>query len=161
MDWNLLMRHDCLKDAAELNDILLSNISAVCRCVRKSTQTYKFAFELLSTPSEINNYITRMKNRNVRDIKPISDETRQKLSESHKNCLPWNAGMKLGKLSPEHLEKTRNYKKIYQYDMNDNLIGEYASIKSAKELTGSSSISRCAKGRISHSGGFKWRYTKI
>lgn len=60
----------------------------------------------------------------------VSEETKRKMSET-----------KLGKCSDkqrEHLLKLTvgQSKKIYQYDTNFNLIGEYNSIKEASKITG-------------------------
>lgn len=67
-------------------------------------------------------------------------ECRKKASESRIN----------GKMS----------KRVYQYDMNMNLIGEYPSIAEVKRVFGynSSKISLCARGKRKSAYGYVWKY---
>lgn len=53
-----------------------------------------------------------------------------------------------------------HYKKIGQYNQNEELIAIYSSIKEASEKTGVSytGIIKCAKGNIKTSGDYKWHY---
>ena len=53
----------------------------------------------------------------------------------------------------------KNFKKVIQLDLNDNVLNEFESIKQAGQETGvfATSISACCNGRIKSSGGFKWR----
>lgn len=54
-------------------------------------------------------------------------------------------------------------KKIFQYDINNNLIKEWKSLSEAGRKIGicPQSICECAKGKIKTSGGFIWRYENI
>lgn len=64
-----------------------------------------------------------------------------------------------------HLFKTipgwKNRKKIYQYDLQDNLIKEWESITIAENETGITNISRCCLSNYRTAGNFKWKYTKL
>ena len=53
----------------------------------------------------------------------------------------------------------KNFKKVIQLDLNDNVLNVFESIKQAGQETGvfATSISACCNGRIKSSGGFKWR----
>ena len=53
----------------------------------------------------------------------------------------------------------KNFKKVIQLDLNDNVLNTFESIKQAAQETGvfATSISACCNGRIKSSGGFKWR----
>lgn len=53
---------------------------------------------------------------------------------------------------------TKKNIKIKQYDMDGNYIRTYDSIVIAKEKTGATNISACAKGNRPQSGGYVWRY---
>jgi len=58
--------------------------------------------------------------------------------------------------------KPRLYKKVYQYTTDGVFIREFNSRKEASELTGchGSAITNCCNGKIKHTKGFLWRYTK-
>jgi group I intron endonuclease len=90
--------------------------------------------------------------------KPRSENGKKNISDSHKGQIPWNKGLKY-KADPTVVEK--QMKKVYQYDMNDNFIAEYKSIKEAKELTKIGNISHVCVGKRISSGGFKWSFTKL
>ena len=51
-------------------------------------------------------------------------------------------------------------KTVLQFDLNDNLLKEYASIRQAERETGfrHSSISACGKGKLKQAYGYKWKY---
>lgn len=69
------------------------------------------------------------------------------------------------------IDKQREYqielnlmgKKVYQYTMNGELIGEYKSAREAQRQTGvdCSSISHCCRGEQKSSHSFVWSYTPI
>ena len=58
------------------------------------------------------------------------------------------------------LNAQAHYKQIGQYDLNNNLIQIFDSIKEASEYTGVSytGIIKCAKGKIHTSGNYIWHY---
>lgn len=62
--------------------------------------------------------------------------------------IRWNKGKKTG---------NKCAKKIGQYDLDNNLIREWSSIKEAQQCTGAS-IKHCLSGRNKTSGGFIWKY---
>ncbi len=54
---------------------------------------------------------------------------------------------------------------VYQYDMNDNYLNKYGSIRIAAQLNNiiESNISQCANNHkhYYHAGGYKWKFKKI
>ena len=109
--------------------------------------------------------------------KPITDETRKKLSEvnkgrklseEHKKKL--SESKQGNKLSEETKQKIKNSrlkginnpksKKVEQYDIDNNFITIFNSIsEAAKECnTFHSSISACCHGKKKTSGGFIWKF---
>ena len=52
----------------------------------------------------------------------------------------------------------KNFKKVIQLDLNDNVLNEFESIKQAGQETGvsRSNISSCCNGKLKSAGGFKW-----
>ena len=82
-----------------------------------------------------------------------------------KGMKPWCTGIKL---SEEHIEKlkiadrTLSYKPVLQFDMNDNYIREFSSLKEAMELTKVnkqyiSNVCKKHKG-FKSAGGYKWKF---
>jgi len=66
-------------------------------------------------------------------------------------------------LKPKINKGTIQPKKVYQLDLQGNLINEFASVNEAKRQTGISNglISECAcGGRLNQAGGYKWSYEK-
>lgn len=57
----------------------------------------------------------------------------------------------------------RHSREIYKYDLNDNFICKYDSLKEAAEDNNilQSNISHAASGRYKYSGGYKWKYGKV
>lgn len=54
-------------------------------------------------------------------------------------------------------------KKIYQMDLNDNIINTYKSISEAEKATGipNQTIGKAVLGKLKQSGGFKWKREEI
>lgn len=52
------------------------------------------------------------------------------------------------------------YKKIYQYDLQDNLIREWNSVKETQTIGGftASQVSNCCRGKIKTHKGYKWKF---
>ena len=89
----------------------------------------------------------------------LSQETKNKISNSHKNKV----------FTRETLEKMRKaklgkegYKKIsiIKYDLNMNKLKNYSSIREASKLNNilETSINNCLKNRSKTAGGFIWHY---
>lgn len=59
-------------------------------------------------------------------------------------------------------KKSPRAKKVYQYDLQGNLIGEYSSLITASKKTNTSrtSISSCLSGKYQMANGFIWFYEK-
>ena len=52
-------------------------------------------------------------------------------------------------------------KKVYQYDLNNNFIREYKSVREATKLNNNlHGVGGCCRGKIKTSGGFIWKYEK-
>jgi hypothetical protein len=49
-------------------------------------------------------------------------------------------------------------KKVYQFDLQGNLINEFNSTREAERQTKIENISRCALGKAKTAGGYKWSY---
>jgi len=85
--------------------------------------------------------------------KTVSEQTKQKLSEARrgeKNHMYGKTG-----------EKNHCSKKIYQHDLEGNLLGSFGSIWEASRhlnIKDSSNITKCARGKLKTAYGFKWSY---
>lgn len=82
-----------------------------------------------------------------------SSETKTKISKSNKNKTVSNE-------TKELLKKRKECKKVFQFDLNDNYIKEYPSIKEASRVNNldAATISRCCHNKKNTSGGFKWKF---
>lgn len=80
------------------------------------------------------------------------------LSDTHRINI--SLGMS-GKVRSKQHQLNQN-KSIVQYDLNNNIVAEYNSIKEAGVLNGifPSNISAVLRGKSSKSGGFFWKYKK-
>ena len=60
------------------------------------------------------------------------------------------------------ISRVRTYKKVYQYDKENNYIREFESSEIAENETGIKKINiqRCCQGRNITAGGYKWSYIK-
>ena len=74
--------------------------------------------------------------------KSRSEKTKQKISDSTKG------------------ENNHKSKRVYQYDLDENLIGSFGSVgEAAKYVEGyRTNIARCARGKLKTAYGFKWSY---
>lgn len=92
---------------------------------------------------------------------PRSEETKRKISETHKR----NGKNKGRKLTPEQRQKysdaSTSKKSVAQIDLSSgDIINVFDSLIEASQFTGTSytGITKCCKGRIKYSGGYKWQY---
>jgi group I intron endonuclease len=87
---------------------------------------------------------------------------REKTKEAYKNGFTGRKGLKS---SEEHIRKFKESKSlvVFQYDLNENFIKEFVSIKEASVITSSSSSGICqvCKGNRLTSNGFIWKYKSI
>lgn len=62
----------------------------------------------------------------------------------------------------KYTPKPGNRKTVYQYDLNNNLIGIYESTMEAERITGCNHrhISECCNGKLATHGGFIWSYSE-
>jgi hypothetical protein len=92
-----------------------------------------------------------------------TDEQKQRMritSKGKENLLNWQINNK-GKMREMALSASLSQvKKINQLDKDGNFIKEWGSITEASKGTGAvmHCISKCAKGVLKTSGGFKWEY---
>lgn len=119
------------------------------------------------TQSYNNNYGTRRdKISEANKKRVVSDQTRQKMSITHKNISD-ETRMKMSKA---HKGKVHNsdwnnavarskMKRVLQFDLNDNMIAEFDSLKEASEITKVcvSSISSNIHGKRKTAGGYIWK----
>jgi group I intron endonuclease len=101
---------------------------------------------------------------------PRTDETKQKISESHRGEKSYMYGKPKSEETRQKIseakkgEKNPRSKRVYQYDLEGNLLGSFASTGDAmRKIDNGSKISECARGnpRYKTVGGFKWSYNKI
>lgn len=92
---------------------------------------------------------TREKLRRANTGKKQSDEARKRISEANK-------GRWVGKKSP-------SAKKVYQYDLDGNLVKEWGSQSDAARFyhCDQSKISECASGKKKQIKGFVWRNERV
>lgn len=84
----------------------------------------------------------------------VSEEKRRKISETSKNR----------KMSLEAKEKISNKvsKKIYQYDLQGNLINSYKNAREANKMTNINyaNISSCCNGKRNKAGNYYWSFER-
>lgn len=94
----------------------------------------------------------------------FSEETRIKLSKSHKGKKTWNNGKTniysketIRKMSESH--KGQKTIQVSKYDLNENYIRTYNSITEAKiQNPKCSNIVKVCRGERKQAGGFIWKY---
>ena len=86
--------------------------------------------------------------------KPLSDETKRKMSEAHK-----------GKCPPQYVleaAKQVRQRRVYQYTLDGELVREYYPLKSVEEHGFNyKCVIRCCNGQRKTYKGFKWSYTPL
>ena len=94
-----------------------------------------------------------------------SEETKKKISESHKGKKHPNYGKHRSEETRKKISEARtNGKKskpVLQINKDTNeIITEYPSLREVERQTGfnNSSISQCCRGKYKTCGGFKWQY---
>ena len=119
------------------------------------------------------NKLTQEQKEHLRKInlgKKYSEETKKKKSESLKGkSTAWLTGRKQSK---ETIQKRREHwagannpraKRVYQYDLGGNLVGEYSCMEEARKALGvskSAHISQCCAGKRGKAYGYMWSYKK-
>jgi len=93
---------------------------------------------------------------------PSIDRLNDTLGYSFDNIqvVTWDENNKLGHIRERNGETTRRCKSVLQYDLDNNFIKEYYSLKTAEIATGvrNGNISHCCKGNYKSSGGFIWKF---
>lgn len=87
------------------------------------------------------------------------ETTKKAVSDANKRRI-WTEEMRL-KISKTIKEKNIHNKGVNQYNMNNELIASYKSIKEASEITkiSHSCISRVCRGDRNKSGGYIWKFS--
>lgn len=102
---------------------------------------------------------------------PQTEETRRKISAAHKGKVlseeqkrylsEINKGKKM---PPDHIEKLRllRIRRVEQYDLDGNKVGEYESLKAAADANNTwyQSIRACCVGTVHKAGGYIWRFAE-
>lgn len=106
--------------------------------------------------------------RQINRGKHHSLETKQKISRSHIGMsTAWLTGRRASEETRQKMstkrsgEKNPRARKVYQFDLEGNLIAEYAYMNAAKDALGlksTSHISRCCCGQRNKAHGFRWSY---
>jgi group I intron endonuclease len=92
--------------------------------------------------------------------KNMSKETRQKMSEAHLE-IPMSKETRLKMSNSKKGEGNHASKRVYQYGLEGNLLGSFASSGEAKrhlDEKSDTNIRRCVRGEQNTAYGFKWSY---
>lgn len=101
---------------------------------------------------------------------PRTDETKLKISEAHRGEKNHMYGKTLSEETKRKMSESKRGEKnctskiVYQYDLEGNLLGSFASVGEAiRQIVNGSKISACARGnpRYKTAGGFKWSYDQL
>lgn len=89
--------------------------------------------------------------------KKASDETRRKMSESHKGLLSGEKNPMYGVTGSKH----HAAKSVEQYTKDGAFVRRWGAIADIERELGiaHNSVSRCCKGKLKSCGGFIWRYS--
>jgi len=104
--------------------------------------------------------------------KKHSEETKKKMSEKHKGKILTQEHINNIKKSTKGIVKNQEWKDkisnnhsmnkpILQYDLDENFIKEWSSVKTVCKSNSKlcySTICKCASGGLKSSGGYKWKY---
>ena len=89
----------------------------------------------------------------------LSEETKKKISEANKGKTPPNKGKPMSEEEKKKLRNGKRSKKVLQLSLTGELIREYPSTHEC-ERNGfnRSSVAACCKGKRKSAYGFKWQY---
>lgn len=97
-----------------------------------------------------------------------SEQTKEKMSIVHKGkSTKWLTGLKASDVTRAKMSAQRKgalnvrARKVYQYDLDGNLVAEYEYMNLAKDalgLTNTSHISQCCNGKRNKAYGYVWSY---
>lgn len=150
------------------------NNSSRCRLIRRAIQKYgwdNFEKDYYECPDEDLNFDEELLVREMGTLSPrgynlregggsngkLSEETKKSIGKAHLGKTHTDeTKKKIGKNNP-------NSKRVYQYDLEGNLLGSFESTLEASRYfkkSQSTSISRCANGvkGFETAYGFKWSY---
>ena len=91
----------------------------------------------------------------------MSEEAKNKISESKKGTVAWNKGKKTGPMKKEHIINSANAHKkpVIMLDKERNIIKEYAgAVDAKKDGFNSDSISLVCRGKGKTHKGYKWEF---
>ena len=137
LDGVFLKRYGSVKEASEKNGISRSSIESSGRGLTKTGSGFTWRYEY-------DGFIEK--------IDPIVNET----SGRKKGSVSWNKGVKYP------IGCYGNPKKIYQYSLKGEFLGEWdcISVIADKLKLNRGGIENCALNKTKSSGGFIWRYEK-
>jgi group I intron endonuclease len=127
---------------------------------KKLSEEHKAKIKLAGKGRIFSEESKRKMSESRKQIKKNSPEVYLKLSKVNKEKKLWKVMH-----SPEAIEKAtrKRFKKVFQYNKNNEFIAEFESLVEAFKITGvrKESISRTALKYNKHAGGFIWSYTKL
>lgn len=92
---------------------------------------------------------------------PLSEDHKKKISEANKNKKLSENHKKNLSLALANKPKPWRLKKVYQYNLDGDLINTYKSYSEALSVTGIKGIANNLTGRARTAGGFVWTYKKL
>lgn len=139
-----------------INGIKTDNRLENLRCVTHKDNVYNpITFEKFLKSIKTEEFLKKHReNSDKMRGKPLSDETKRKMSEARK-----------GKCPPKHVleaAKQAHQRRVYQYTLDDELVMEYYPLKTVEEHGfNSKCVIRCCNGQRKTHKGFKWSYTLL
>lgn len=93
--------------------------------------------------------------------KQLSEETKKKLSETKKGKPAHNKGIPMSEEQKKKMRNGKLSKKIIQLSLTGELIREWSSLhECGRNGFDRSSVSACCRGKLKSHKGFKWEYKK-
>lgn len=139
-----------------INGIKTDNRLENLRCVTHKDNVYNpITFEKFLKSIKTEEFLKkhRENSENMRG-KPLSDETKKKMSEARK-----------GKCPPQYVleaAKQAHQRRVYQYTLEGELVMEYYPLNTVEEHGfNSKCVIRCCNGQRKTYKGFKWSYTPL
>lgn len=126
---------------------------------RWSDGLYENAVKKMKGRTAWNKGLTKETDERVRKYsKPMSEETKRKISEANKGKMAWSKGLTMQ--TDNRITHTARAKTVYQYTLNGDFVAEYPSTREAARQTGfsKSGISEACIGNFGQLCGYLWKY---
>lgn len=175
LDGKIIKNFNSLTEASEKTGVNVHCIGFCCNNKQKSAGGFLWALNNIS-PTYLNNNLKVVKQYDLelnyinvfKTLTIASNKTGISIS-SISSCCYGNYKTAGGYVwafegnSPFKKHKHKNSKKVYQYDLNLNLLFCFESLVDASKQTGINiqNISSCGKGKRKTAGKFIWRFSKI